>query len=395
MPTQTTQKNNGEKTRKAEWKRVKLGEICDVTSSKRIYLSEYVDFGVPFYRSKEIINLANNSEVVTELFISNEKYKCIKDKFGVPQKGDILITSVGTLGVVWLVDDRTFYFKDGNLIWFKNFKEDIDSGYLFLLLRSVEVQNSLKQIAIGSSQKAFTIDSIKNFQVEIPPLSEQKKIAEVLSAYDDLIEVNQKKIKTLESLAQTLYKEWFVKPIKDGLPDGWEVKSIRDVYEIKYGKTLPKTEITNNDKYSVYGAGGIIGFYKQKNVDKRTALVTSRGNGSGAVWRTNGEGFVTNNSFTVNPLEDYKYLEFPFIFHSLLGADINSSITGSAQPQITIENINYVQVVIPEKNKIIDFQNMANIYYDQIDNLIFQNQNLQKTRDILLPQLVGGRVEVV
>ena len=86
-----------------EWKEYKLGDVCEITSSKRIFYSEYEDSGVPFYRSKEIINLFNKQEIATELFISEERYKEIKEKFGVPQKNDILLTSVGSIGIPYLI----------------------------------------------------------------------------------------------------------------------------------------------------------------------------------------------------------------------------------------------------------------------------------------------------
>ena len=94
-----------------EWQECKLGDIADITSSKRIFYSEYVSEGVPFYRSKEVIDKFNKRNVQTELFISEERFKAIKQKFGAPEKDDILLTSVGTLGVPYLVNEKDrFYF---------------------------------------------------------------------------------------------------------------------------------------------------------------------------------------------------------------------------------------------------------------------------------------------
>jgi type I restriction enzyme, S subunit len=97
------------------WNIKELAELADVSSSKRIFREEYTLSGVPFYRGKEVTQLSNGESISTELFISNERYEEIKEKFGVPQVGEILITSVGTIGSIWLVDnDSPFYFKDGN-----------------------------------------------------------------------------------------------------------------------------------------------------------------------------------------------------------------------------------------------------------------------------------------
>lgn len=85
---------------------VKLGDICEITSSKRIFMADYVDSGIPFYRSKEIIEKQRGNNISTELFITEEKYEEIKQKFSVPQEGDILLTSVGTLGIPYIVREN-------------------------------------------------------------------------------------------------------------------------------------------------------------------------------------------------------------------------------------------------------------------------------------------------
>ena len=103
----------------------KLGKLCKIGSSKRIHLSDYVSEGVPFYRSKEVIELANKKNISETLFISQEKFNEIKQKFPVPCKNDILITSVGTIGIPYLVENENFYFKDGNLTWLRDFDENL------------------------------------------------------------------------------------------------------------------------------------------------------------------------------------------------------------------------------------------------------------------------------
>jgi type I restriction enzyme S subunit len=112
------------------WQLVKIKELCEVTSSKRIYAADYVSTGVPFYRGKEITERhKGNLNVSTELFISEEKFEEIKSKSGVPSDGDLLLTSVGTIGSVYVVkpNDR-FYFKDGNIVWFRKLSS-LDSFY--------------------------------------------------------------------------------------------------------------------------------------------------------------------------------------------------------------------------------------------------------------------------
>ena len=220
------------------WDCVKIGDCCEITSSKRIFFSEYVESGVPFYRSKEIIESSNGQTISEPLFISQEKYDVIKKNFGVPQPGDMLLTSVGTIGVPYVVKEGDhFYFKDGNLTWFRNFNGKLLPQYLYYWVRSAEGQGVLNNTTIGSSQKALTIASLKGLEIPCPPVDVQYRIVEILSGYDDLIENNQKQIKLLEEAAQRLYKEWCVDlrfpghettPISDGIPEGWTERSIAD-----------------------------------------------------------------------------------------------------------------------------------------------------------------------
>lgn len=151
-------------------KKLPLCELATVTSSKRIFLSDYVDDGVPFYRSKEIIAKSNFESIENPLFIAEEKYLDIKEKYDVPSIGDLLITSVGTIGFIHLVneDDGDFYFKDGNLIWIKNINQKNLSYFLFFKFRTKEFREMLNSVAIGSSQKALTIETVKKIEIELP-----------------------------------------------------------------------------------------------------------------------------------------------------------------------------------------------------------------------------------
>lgn len=163
-----------------------IADLCKVCSSKRIFMSEYVSFGIPFFRGKEISEKSNSKEnVSTELFISNEKYKEIKTKFGTPQTGDILITAVGTIGNVWLVDIENFYFKDGNILWLKNIDTNIiNRQFLYYFLKSKQFENQVEATLIGSSQKALLVDELKKVKIEVPDLETQKKIVRVISVLD-------------------------------------------------------------------------------------------------------------------------------------------------------------------------------------------------------------------
>lgn len=180
------------------WEEKALGEVIEITSSKRIFLADYVEEGIPFYRGKEIILKSKNEALNERLFISNKRFNEIKEKFGAPKKGDLLITAVGTLGFPYLVteSDGDFYFKDGNLIWFKGNKE-ISSTYLISCFKNDQFKLNLYNIAIGSSQKALTIQSLKGLKIINP-----KK--DISSTFDSLIAPILDAIESLQNQNQLL-----------------------------------------------------------------------------------------------------------------------------------------------------------------------------------------------
>jgi len=215
-----------------EWKLKKLREVCEMTSSKRVYVSDYVEEGIPFYRGKEITELKSNKTPTDILFITEERYNDYKAKYGVPTKGDILITAVGTLGNVWMVKDYSkFYFKDGNLIWLKNII--VDNDYLEILLQS-NTREFLKT-SIGSTQRALTMVELRKIQLFFPSLKEQQKIASFLSAVDKKIQQLQQKQGLLEDYKKGVMQQIFSQQLrftKEGgsaYPD-WEEKKFNEIY---------------------------------------------------------------------------------------------------------------------------------------------------------------------
>lgn len=217
----------------SKWKELTLGQIAEITSAKRIFYSEYVPEGVPFYRSKEIIDIHNKREVKSELFIAESRYKEIKDKFGVPVEGDILLTSVGSLGIPYMVkkEDR-FYFKDGNLTWLRNFDlENIDINYLMTWIKSSVGKQKLDEVAIGSTQQALTISGLKSVEINLPPLEVQKDIASVLGSIDDKINLLYNQNKTIEKLAEAIFRQYFI----EETTEEWRTLKLDEIAEVQNG----------------------------------------------------------------------------------------------------------------------------------------------------------------
>ena len=180
------------------WEKVKLGKLWEIQSSKRIYLSDYVEFGIPFFRGKEISQKGGNSNVSDLLYISELKFNELKSKFGAPKAGDILLTAVGTLGNLYMVKqtDDEFYFKDGNLIWLK-FNSTYSSYFLLYTLKNSSFQNHLNNIAIGSSQKALTIKGLKESEIIYP-------INEIIMDFDRITKPINLSIENFQSQNQRL-----------------------------------------------------------------------------------------------------------------------------------------------------------------------------------------------
>jgi len=253
-----------------------LGDLLEITSSKRIHMADYVTSGIPFYRSKEVIERAKGNSISTELFISHEQFDLIKQKFGSPRDGDILLTSVGTLGVPYVVrGDGDFYFKDGNLTWMRNFSKEISPQFLYYWLTSPQIQQKLDEVSIGSTQKALTISALKALQLPLPTRATQDGIVEILGAISDRITLLRETNATLEAIAQALFKSWFVDfdPVRAKLegrapegmdeatarlfpdsfeeselglvPRGWRVGRVADLGDVICGKTPPTAQTEN------------------------------------------------------------------------------------------------------------------------------------------------------
>ena len=190
------------------WEVKKMDNICNITSSKRIYSHEYVETGIPFYRGKEITEKCKSLNLSVELFISVEKYEELKENFGVPQIGDLLLTAVGTIGNIWIVDTETpFYFKDGNILWLKNFVNTNPIFFKFLL--ELQISEFKNKLANGCAYNALTIMNLKILNVIIPPLPLQQQFASKIEAIEKQKELIKKSIKETEDLFNSRMDYYF------------------------------------------------------------------------------------------------------------------------------------------------------------------------------------------
>lgn len=382
----------------SEWQKVKLGDVCEITSSKRIFFSEYVESGIPFYRSKEIIEKGKGEEISQPLYISEEKYDEIKGKYGVPQKGDLLLTAVGSLGIPFVVKDNSpFYFKDGNLVWLKHF-QDINPFFLYYWIKSEKGYNALYNIAIGSAQKALTIAAIKSLEIPLPSLTTQHRIATILSRYDSLIENYQKQIKLLEEAAQRLYKEWFFDlhfpghentNIIDGVPEGWENTNVNGIVTFHRGYDLTHSEMIDG-KYPVIGSTSIIGTHKDYKING-PGIVTGRSGSLGKFQLIQSDFWPHNTTLYIS---DFKGHDVYYIYCMLSRLDFASLNNGGAIPTLNRNVLSNISVLEPDSKVQKEFTKIVTPMFIKREHLQSQLRLLTEARDRLLPKLMSGAIEV-
>lgn len=286
---------------------------------------------------------------------------------------------------------------------FRGIKDVSDNDYIYYLTSTDYVRNSAVNSMTGASgRQRADIKFIGKLKWDFPEYDIQCQIGKILSNYDDLIEENNRKIEILQEMAGELYKEWFVRfrfpgykntKIENGLPMGWKTKKYAEEINIKYGKGLP-TERLLAEGYPVFGSNGIIGYYSKYMYEKPQILISCRGASSGVVNISLPNSFVTSNSLVCEMCETLTESTFEYLKYYFLNTNLVQYQTGSAQPQITIDNIKKLKIVIPPRNIQEKFSSMV-IPIDQ-DLLLLKNQNknLKQQRDLLLPRLMSGKLEV-
>ncbi|MFD2823821.1 restriction endonuclease subunit S [Lacinutrix iliipiscaria] len=408
------------------WLECSLGETVEILSSKRIFAADYVPEGIPFYRSKETIEKSKGEVISNPLYISPKRFNDIKNSHGSPINGDILLSAVGErAGIPYLVKNESdFYFKDGNLIWFRNFTNKIDSEYLSYFFNSRIGQHKLESQMIGSAQKALTIVGLKGMLLELPPIQEQKAIAKVLTAFDDKIENLRAQNQTLEQTAQTIFAAWFGKyQIGDELPEGLRVGKIEDlVGELESGKR-PKGGVGNIlegiPSIGAESIGGItnfdysktkyvpIDFFKKMNrgiVKEYDILVYKDGGTPGTFipkFSMFGEGFpfkvfcINEHVFRVQPKFEYQRFYLYQWLNSYYCKKQLQNIGGKAAiPGINSTDFKNLEIIIPQEDLIKEFNKLVKDFYKKILTNMTQIQSLSKTRDALLPKLMRGEIRV-
>ncbi len=402
-----------------ELKRYKLGEIGEIRMCKRILKEETNSVGgVPFFK---IGTFGGQADV----FITKEKFEEYKNAYSYPKKGDVLISAAGTIGRTVVFDGKDAYFQDSNIVWIENDESKVLNEYLFYCYKNIRWTTS-----VGSTILRLYNDDIRNTDIIVPPLSEQKKIASVLSALDDKIALNKKMNQKLEAMAKRLYDYWFVQydfPDKNGnpykttggkmeynptlkreIPAGWEVNVVGNVCETVLGGT-PSTE---NERFW----NGNIPWLNSGEVAEFPILNAEKSITEDAV-KNSATAYLPAGSVTLsitrhlrpsimaidacinqsvagikeNDILKNGYL-YPYLVNEI--PRLNTLRGGAQQPHINKDTVDKSPIVIPAQNVLHQYYEKVNPLYNEIIEKAKESQKLTTLRDKLLPLLMNGQVEV-
>ena len=404
----------------SEWKKVKLGEVTEYITDGDHQPAPKSEQGVYFIKIKDIIN--NRISFDNALHVPSEYYAKLKNNRKAV-KGDVLYTVVGSYGTATYVNtELPFCFERNIALLHAN--QEINSYFLYLLMSCESFYKKADALANGAAQKLISLKKLQTIEIEIPPLATQHRIATILSRYDSLIENYQKQIKLLEEAAQRLYKEWFIDlhfpghentNIIDGVPEGWEKKTIDDV-------TCKITTGLNPRKNFVLGKGSNY-YVTIKNMADNTLFLDDRCDrvdnealekinkrsdlkigdilfsGIGTIGRVALVYIPTNNwnvSESVFTLRVNDIVTKEFLYLMLLSPDMQnycqSNAHGAAQKGIRMADLKAYSFYLPPFGVIQKFTNLVTPTIKKVSSIRNQIRLLTEARDRLLPQLMSGRI---
>ena len=355
--------------------------------------------GIPFITISNI-DSTNHIDFENTLFVPIEYYNNL-DSIRKPQVNDIIYSVVGSFGKPVLIkENRPFVFQRHIAILRPN-NEIVDSRYLYYVMLSRDFYMQADSVALGAAQRTISLTSLRNMKVQLPDLDVQRRIVEVLSRYDALIENYQRQIKLLEEAAQRLYKEWFVDlrfpghqstPIINTPPQAWQKKKLGEIAEFKRGKTITKKEIIEGDVPVV--AGGLEPAYycNKSNTDKRVVTVSGSGANAGFTRMYFEKVWASDCSFV--DCSSTRYLHFVYCYLIANKTSIDNMQKGAAQPHVYAKDINAMDILVPPCNLLDSFEHEASKLFDVIASRNNQIRNLSEARDRLLPKLMNAEIDV-
>ncbi len=312
----------------------------------------------------------------------------------VPQRGDVFLTREAPLGDVGRLTSDDQVFLGQRLFHYRANPAMMDSRFLAYVLQSSRVQGWIRGAGMGATVEHARVGDFHKIPIPDPPLDVQEKIGDTLSAYDDLIENNRKRIALLEEAVRLLYREWFVHfrfpghehvKIIDGCPDGWERQTFGEIAELKYGKAL-KQENRIEGPFPVYGSSGIIGNHQVTLVEGPTIIVGRKGNVGSIFWSPINFWPIDTVYFIPKDQADF------WLYLALPTAGFQN--TDAGVPGLNRDFAYSRKLVQPPERLRRLFNEAVEPIFAQRTTLEVYNQKLSQARDLLLPRLMNGEIAV-
>ena len=387
----------------------RLDELCDIKSGKRIPKDmDFVTFETehPYIRARDI----KKGKINIDDLIYLEDYVFQKIKRYIINSGDIAITIVGaSVGDTGYASENVDgYNLTENAVRLTNFKNNVDSKFLHYVLAQKQYHDYMQLIAGAAAQPKLGMYKVKRIKVELPNLEKQKKIADILSAYDNLIENNNKRIKLLEQMAENLYKEWFVRFRFPGyeevefvgtLPIGWQYQPISESMDFFDSQRVPLSSMQRDEMekiYPYYGAAKLMDYVDDYLFDGEYLLLGEDGtvvtaDGFPVLQLVNDKFWVNNHAHVIRGKGN---ISTRFLYLTFCRFPITGVVTGSAKPKISKGRLEKLKILVPDAITMEYFNNLINPMFDEINVLKKQLIRITKQRDMLLPRLMSGKLEV-
>ena len=373
----------------SEWKTYKLGDLIECIIDNR---GKSAPISISNYQPIIEINALGQREVnydVIRKYVSKETYDTWF-RAGHPKIGDILFSTVGTIGLTSLMTQDVGCIAQ-NIIALRVNDKLLNNQYLYYFLNNKTTKINLNNLNIGGVQPSIKLPHLLNMPISLPPLTEQKRIADILSAIDDKIELNRRINANLEQQAQALYKSWFVdfEPFGGKMPEDWREGTLGEIMTITSGKH-PKNRVsikTKDVNIPIVGAADIIG-YTNEMLYSTPILIIGRVGTHGIVQRFSTKCWPSDNTLVIQT----KYYEM--CYQLLKQIDYKKLNRGSTQPLITQTDIKGVEIIIPPIEILEEYENRVSILFHSINNYDIENSTLSALRDTLLPKLMSGEITV-
>ncbi len=376
-------------------RRVKLKEVCREITVGHVgpMADQYVERGIPFLRSQNISPFRLDDSNLK--FINGDFHKKLKKSAISP--GDVLVVRTGYPGTACVLPRRMTVANCADLVIIRP-SEEIDSYYLCCLFNSVWGRGKVAGSLVGVAQQHFNIGVAKEMEISLPPISTQKRAVNVLSAYNDLIENNTRRIEILEEIAKLSYRDWFVnfrfpgyKKVKmleselGQIPQGWKAQRLGDVLQLEYGKAL-KSEDREGGAVPVFGSSGVVGFHSESLADGPGIIVGRKGN-VGSVFFCPSKFWVIDTAYYVRTSLSRYFLVFNLLTQNFLNND-------AAVPGLNRNQAHSLPIIVPDAMTMGRFDQLVAPMFRQQTVLRELNAVLTRTHDLLLPKLMSGEIEV-